>query len=47
MIKLLGNDYRYIFPISFVFALISMIIAFGIRDVRFEESRLARKVPIP
>jgi Na+/melibiose symporter-like transporter len=47
LIKFLDNDYRYIFPISFVFALISVLIALGIRDVRFEESRLARKVPVP
>ncbi len=36
LISLLGNDYRWIFPLGAVFGVISILIALRIRDVRFE-----------
>lgn len=39
IISLLGNDYRYIWPISAVFAVISLILVLGIPDPRYNERK--------
>lgn len=42
LIALFGNDYRVIFPIGFVFGLLSIYLVWGIKDVRFAERKAAK-----
>ncbi len=46
LISLFDNNYRMIFPIGFVFGVISIYLVWGIKDVRFAE-RQATKTTIP
>lgn len=39
LIKLFGNDYRVIFPIGFLFGVLSIYLVWGIKDVRFAARR--------
>ncbi len=43
LIALFGNNYRVIFPIGFVFGLLSVYLVWGIKDVRFAERQAAKK----
>lgn len=47
LIALFGNDYRVIFPIGFVFGVISIYLVWGIKDVRFAERKAAKNQPRP
>ena len=42
VIMLFDNNYRVIFPMAFVFGLLSIYLVWGIKDVRFAERKAAR-----